>query len=53
MELTDLLVPEECVRHPDLADVREGQVFDLLCNEEVSQWDAMSTYSVLTFQMTF
>ena len=24
VELTDLLVPEECVRHPDLTGVREG-----------------------------
>ena len=33
MELSDLLVPEESVWHPDLADVRQGEILDLLCNE--------------------
>ena len=28
VEGSDLLVPEERVRHPDLAGVREGQVAD-------------------------
>ena len=30
VELSDLLVPEERVRHPDLADVGERQVFDFI-----------------------
>ena len=34
MELADLLVPEESVRHPDLADVGQGQVFDFICQEK-------------------
>ena len=33
VELPDLLVPEESVWHPDLADVRQGEILDLLCNE--------------------
>ena len=33
VELSDLLVPEESVWHPDLADVRQGEILDLLCNE--------------------
>ena len=33
MELSDLLVPEESVGHPDLADVGEGEIFDLLCKD--------------------
>ena len=32
VEGSDLLVPEESVRHPDLAGVREGQVADPLWN---------------------
>ena len=28
-----LLVPEEGVRHPDLAGVRDGQVFDAIYNK--------------------
>ena len=30
VEGSDLLVPEECIRHPDLASIREGQVADPL-----------------------
>ena len=32
VELPDLLVPEEGVRHPHLARVSQGQVADPLCN---------------------
>ena len=32
VELPDLLVPEEGVRHPHLARVGQGQVADPLCN---------------------
>ena len=28
------LVPEESVRHPDLADVGQSQVFDFICQEK-------------------
>ena len=34
VELSDLLVPEESVRHPDLADIRQSQVFDFICDEK-------------------
>ena len=34
VELANLLVPEESVRHPDLADVGQGQVFDFICQEK-------------------
>ena len=30
VELSDLLVPEESVRHPDLAGIRDGEVGDLV-----------------------
>ena len=33
MEGPDLLVPEESVRHPDLAGVRDGEVGDLVWTE--------------------
>ena len=33
MKLTILLISEESVWHPDLADVRQGEILDLLCNE--------------------
>ena len=32
VELPDLLVPEEGVRHPHLARISQGQVADPLCN---------------------
>ena len=34
VEPPDLLVPEESVRHPDLAGVRDGEVGDLVCSQE-------------------
>ena len=32
MESSNLLIPEESVRHPHLAGIRQGQVPDTLCN---------------------
>ena len=37
VELSDLLVPEERVRHPDLARVSEGEVADLVWRDHSQQ----------------
>ena len=56
VEGSDLLVPEERVRHPDLAHVGQSQVFDFIWEEKktvrpvlcVEGWSIL----LLTFQMT-
>ncbi len=35
MEVADLLVPEECVGHPDLARVRQGEIFNFFLKYKI------------------
>ena len=35
VEVADLLVPEECVGHPDLARVRQGEIFNFFLKYKI------------------